>query len=451
MLVCISALSAASSSIADQVRTILNKALEESGAPSISVAVVQDGKLVYAGAVGRASITPDRKATAETGYAVGSVSKQFTAAALLLAAEKGKLSLKDPVSKYFPGLTRSSEITIRELLSHTSGYEDYAPQDYIIPEWTKPISPDSILNRWAKKPLNFDPGTRWRYSNTNYVLAGRIFEKATNGQLMPFLQNRIFAPLEMQSAGDCSVSKSSDDAMAYTRYALGPPRPALREGPGWYFAAGELCVTPTDVAKWDVAVLSKKILSEASYREFTTEVRLKNGDATHYALGLTLTDVNGVPTFEHGGEVSGFLTENMVFPTRNAAVVVCSNQDGSQVIGSVSRQIARMLTSSDEKPATEKEIQQVTGILTELSRGNINRDLFTGNANFYFSPRALEDYRKSLEAVGKLQKVTRTRESLRGGMIHRSYRAEFEKKAVNLNVYVTPQGKYEQFLVVETF
>jgi hypothetical protein len=141
----------------------------------------------------------------------------------------------------------------------------------------------------------------------------------------------------------------------------------------------------------------------------------------------------------------------MVFPTRNAALVVCSNQDGTQVIGSVSRQIARVLTSSDEKPATEEEIREVTGILTDLSRGAINRDLFTGNANFYFSSRALEDYRKSLDAIGKLQKVTRTRESLRGGMTHRSYRAEFQKKAVNLNVYVTPEGKYEQFLVVETF
>jgi CubicO group peptidase (beta-lactamase class C family) len=451
LLVCTSALNAASSSITDQVTTILNKAVEESGAPSISVAVVQNGKLVFAGAVGRASITPDRKATAETRYAVGSVSKQFTAAALLLAAEEGKLSLNDPVSKYFPGLTRSSDITIRELLSHTSGYEDYAPQDYIIPEWTKPISPDNILDRWAKKPLNFDPGTRWQYSNTNYVLAGRIFEKATNEGLMPFLRSRIFAPLGMQTAGDCSADKSPDDAVAYTRYALGPPRPALREGPGWYFAAGELCATPADLAKWDTAFLSKRILNEASYREFTAEVRLKNGDATHYALGLTLTDINGVLTFEHGGEVSGFLTENMVFPTRNAALVVCSNQDGTQVIGSVSRQIARVLTSSDEKPATEEEIREVTGILAGLSRGAINRDLFTGNANFYFSSRALEDYRKSLDAIGKLQKVTRTRESLRGGMTHRSYRAEFQKKAVNLNVYVTPEGKYEQFLVVETF
>ena len=123
--------------------------LKQSGAPSASVAVVKDGKLVFVKAFGAA--------TAETRYAVGSISKQFTAAALLLLQEQGKLSLDDKVSKYFPALTRADDITIRQLLSHTSGYEDYAPQDYIIPEWTRPTTPRAILDRWAKKPLNFDP------------------------------------------------------------------------------------------------------------------------------------------------------------------------------------------------------------------------------------------------------------------------------------------------------
>src|SRR6202050_1126356 len=215
----------------------ITKLLADSGAPSVSIAVVEHGQLAYAKAFGKASLGPDRTADAHTRYAVGSVSKQFTAAAILLLAEQGKLSLDDKVSKSFPDLTRANEITVRELLSHTSGYEDYAPQDYMIPEWTKPVTPDEILDKWAKKPLNFDPGTRWQYSNTNYVLAGRIFEKASGQQLMPFLKKTFFAPLHMDTAGDCSVDKTPQDGIAYTRYALGPARPALREGAGWYFAA----------------------------------------------------------------------------------------------------------------------------------------------------------------------------------------------------------------------
>jgi len=111
-------------------------------------------------------------------------------------------------------------VSIRQLLSHTSGYEDYAPQDYIIPEWLKPTTPRAILDQWAKKPLSFDPGTRWQYSNTNYVLAGEIFEKASGLPLIRFLRDKIFEPLGMQSAGDCAEA-SPADATAYTRYALG--------------------------------------------------------------------------------------------------------------------------------------------------------------------------------------------------------------------------------------
>ena len=133
--------------------------VKKSGVPSASVAVVLDGKLAFAKAFGAA--------TTETRYPVGSISKQFTAAAILLAQEQHKLSLDDKVSRYFPDLTRAGEITIRQLLSHTSGYEDYAPQDYIIPTWTHPTTPVAILDTWAKKPLNFDPGTKWQYSNTN--------------------------------------------------------------------------------------------------------------------------------------------------------------------------------------------------------------------------------------------------------------------------------------------
>lgn len=434
-----------------EIDGILAKALAESEAPSLSVAVVQHGKLVYAKAVGLASLAPRRDASPDTRYAMGSISKEFTAAAILLEGEQGRIALDDKVSKYFPDLTRAGEITIRELLSHTSGYEDYAPQDYILPEWRRPIAPDRLLEIWARKPLNFDPGTRWQYSNTNYVLAGRIFEKASGQALMPFLDGRIFGPLGMKTAGDCSVDKQPQDAVAYTRYALGPPREAGREGPGWYFAAGELCMTPTDLARWDMSFLERKILHTAAYAQFTQEVKLKNGSPTHYALGLELGDMDGVPMVFHGGEVSGFLAINRIFPTEDAAVIVCSNEDGTGVIFSVSRQISQLLISPDSKPATPEEIRQVSGILKGLARGSIERSLFTSDADSYFSDTALRDYSRSLAPLGKLKSVTRTSENLRGGMRHRTYRAEFAKKTLNLNIYVSPEGKYEQFLVVEEF
>jgi D-alanyl-D-alanine carboxypeptidase len=436
----------------------IGETVAASGAPSVSVAIVEQGKLTYAKAFGKASLDPARDADANTRYAVGSISKQFTVAAILLAAEQGKLALDDRVSKYFPDLTRANEITIRQLLSHTSGYEDYAPQDYIIPEWTKPTTPEDLLNKWAKKPLDFDPGTKWQYSNTNFVLAGRIFEKATGEKLVPFLEKNIFGPLGMTTAGDCTVTKTPQDAVAYTRYGLGPARPALREAAGWYFAAGELCMTPSDLAKWDIAFLQKKILSAKSYQEFTREVLLTDGDYTHYALGLQLGQLDNIPAIFHGGEVSGFLAYSFMYPTRNAAVIIVSNQDGTDLITPLEHEIARWVLEPDKRDtsaaaasAPRAELDQVQAIVEGLQAGKINRALFTANANFYFTDAALADFKDSLAPLGKVKSVTRQFAGLRGGMKVRGYKAEFETKTVSVSVYMTDDGLYEQFLVVENF
>jgi D-alanyl-D-alanine carboxypeptidase len=428
-----------------QLEEKISAALKKAGAPSVSVAVVLDGKVSFAKAFGEADIAKHRAADLETRYAVGSVSKQFTAAAILLAHEAGKLSLDDTVAKYFPTLTRAKDITIRQLLSHTSGYEDYAPQDYLIPEWTQKISPMAVLDRWAAKPLNFEPGTKWQYSNTNYVLAGQIFEKATGQGLVAFLKERIFGPLGMASASDWPPGQAND-AVAYTRYALGPPRPVGREAEGWYFAAGELAMTPSDLAKWDIAFIEHKLLSERSFAEFTHEVRLNNGDATHYALGLSLGDLNGIPSLTHSGEVSGFLSSNAIYPTRKAAVVVLSNEDGVTLVSPVARTVATAALLPERAEPSQKDTARIKGVLEGLQRGTIERALFSENANSYFGAQALEDYKKSLGALGKLKNVTASGENLRGGMTHRTYRAEFEKKTVSLNVYVLADGRIEQFM-----
>ncbi len=422
-------------------------ALKDSGAVSVSVAVVEDGKLQFAQAFGKADLASGRPAEAATRYAVGSISKQFTAAALLLLQEEGKLTLDDRVSKYFPDLTRANEITIRQLLSHTSGYEDYAPQDYLIPEWTRPTTTAGLLNTWAKKPLNFDPGTRWQYSNTGYVVAAAIAEKVAGKPLVALLRERIFDPLKMASAGDCD-QRSPADATPYTRYAFGPPRVVGREASGWYNGAGELCMSAPDLAKWDIAFLDHKLLTARSYQQFTREVDLKNGDHTHYALGLTLGDFRGMPMFQHGGEVSGFLAINEVFPNRNGAVIVLSNADGVSLTGPLAEDVAKLVFLPEQRPEAKADTENVRAILAGLQKGTIDEERFTDNARSYFK-KALPDFASSLSALGPLKSVTFVNESLRGGMIHRIYRAQFDKKRVLLNIYVMPDGKYEQLMVTE--
>ena len=277
------ALSAEASAKIDE---IVRKQLTSTGVPSASVAVVKDRKIVYVQAYGEARLDPKLPAKPEMRYSVGSISKQFTAAAILMLQEQGKLSLDDKVSKWVPGLTRDDEVSIRQLLSHTSGYQDYAPQDYMVPEWKEPISAQQIMDRWAKIPLDFDPGTKWQYSNTNYVIAGVIVEKAGGTPLYELLQERVFTPLQMTSATNTDVKKlPAADPSGYFRYALGPLRQAPKEGPGWMYAAGELAMTAEDLAKWNISVIEQSVLKPASYHEMETEVLLKSGVGTRYGLG----------------------------------------------------------------------------------------------------------------------------------------------------------------------
>ena len=166
-----------------QIDKLVTDTLARTGVPSASVAVVKDGRIAYVKTYGDAKLDPKTPATTAMRYSIGSISKQFTAAAILLLQERGKLSLDDKVGKYIPDLTRANEVTIRQLLSHTAGYQDYWPQDYVMKPMLDPITTQKVMDTWAKKPLDFEPGTKWQYSNTGYVIAGAIVEKVAR---MPF-------------------------------------------------------------------------------------------------------------------------------------------------------------------------------------------------------------------------------------------------------------------------
>src|SRR6202789_4491938 len=258
-----------------------NQILSSPKAPSASIAVVMDGQIAYLQAYGMARLSPPMEATPQMQYSVGSISKQFTSAAILLLAQEGKLTLDDPVSKYLPELTRAKEVTIRMLLSHTSGYQDYWPEDYVMTSMMVPTTAQHILDVWGKRPLDFDPGTQWQYSNTNFVIAGRIVEQVGGTPIIDLLKKRIFMPLGMDNVYDADASKlPATDPTGYERHALGPQRPSPQEGAGWMFAAGELAMPPHDLALWDISLMNRSLLSAASYAQMFKPVLLKNGVST---------------------------------------------------------------------------------------------------------------------------------------------------------------------------
>jgi len=429
------------------IEKLATDTLASTGVPSASIAIVKDGQIAYRQAYGDARLEPRTPAKPEMRYSIGSISKQFTVTAILLLQEQGKLSLDDKVGRFVPDLTRANEVTIRQLLSHTSGYQDFWPQDYAMPFILQPTTAESILDRWARKPLDFDPGTQWQYSNTNFVIAGVIVEKASGMPFIQFLREMVLAPVGIKNAADTDQEKlGASDPMGYIRYGLGPLRPAPEEGKGWMFAAGELAMTAEDLARWDISIIDQKLMKPSSYREFGTEVLLKNGVGTGYGLGVDVGEQSGHRMLSHGGEVSGFTAENIVFPDDRIAVVALTNQDAASAAGEIARGISRSLLMTDD-PTARKRLQQARAIFDGLQHGTIDRSLFTDDANFYFTEQALKDFASGFAPLGSPEEFIQTSQELRGGMTMRAYRIKFPTKTLRAWTYELPDGKLEQYQV----
>lgn len=420
--------------------------LSATGTPSASIAIVRDATIVYEHAYGTARLAPTTPARVTMRYSIGSVSKQFTAAAVLLLAEEKKLSLDDKVARWLPELTRASEVSVRQLLSMTAGYQDYWPQDYVFPDLLEPTTPQEILTRWARKPLDFDPGTEWQYSNTNYTIAGLIVERVSGMNLLDFLRQRIFAPLNMTSVGDADAGPlGPTDAPGYTRYGLGSLRPAPKEARGWLFACGQLAMTPHDLALWQVSMINRTLLAPESYRLMQTDVLLANGLGTHYGLGVDVSAVNGRRRISHSGAASGYLTWSEIYPDERTSIVVFTNVDGGAAVPIGSRIAAALFGAGDVAAATA--LIETRRIFSGLQKGTVDRARLTANASAYFSSTVLADLAASLGPLGDPQEFVQVNWNRRGGMTYRAFRVRCGEKTLVLTTRTLPDGQLEQYLV----
>ena len=433
---------------AQRIDAAAAEVLQQTGVPSASIAVVRDGRIVYAQAYGNAELEPRAlRARPAMRYAIGSISKQFTTSALLLLQQEGKLSLDDKVAKYFPQLTRASEVTIRQLLSHTSGYQDFWPQDYTFADMRQPTQPAAILDHWARQPLDYEPGTRWQYSNPGYVLAGLIVEKVSGEPLYRFLERRIFEPLGIESVRDFDNEPLAHGTVpGYESFALGPPRPAGYSGPGWLFGAGGLAMSAEDLARWNISLIDRTVLSADSYRELETEVLLQNGAGTDYALGLDVAMDRQRRKLEHSGEVAGFTTLNVVYPDDGVAITVLTNLMASHAPDQLAAKIADIVFEHADATDTARTAQ-AKAIFEGLRAGRIDRSQFTSNANGYFSAQAVADFQASLGPLGAPKDFVHVRTWQRGGMTGRSYHAIYPDRKLRVWTYELPDGRLEQLQV----
>jgi CubicO group peptidase (beta-lactamase class C family) len=435
-----------------QIDQLVAKTLKDTGVPSAEIAIVRDGKLVLDKAYGKAN--EGLPANPALPYQIASNSKQFTAMALLLLENEGKLSLDDPVSKYIPGITEGDRITIRQLLSHTSGLQDFWPQDYSFVDMEQATTPQHIVDKWAKKPLDFQPGTRWQYSNTGYVVAGMIAEKVSGEPLLTYLHRKIFDPLGMTSVKDQDDTNTPAFPAGYKRNALGPVRVAQQPGRGWLYAAGELSMNAADLAKWDIARMNRSLIPAADWVEQETPVLRTDGRTNGYGLGVYNIFQRERHVINHGGEAVGFLTQNTVYPDTKDAIVIFTNADFSGATGTLTEGIEKIVLNSPE-PALANEgdrLADVRSVYDALVGGTVDRAKFTANLNYYFNPTTLGDYRSSLAPLGKPTSFEmRGKPRLRGGFVNRNFTIHYAGHPdLTLVTYAEPgtNGRWEQFMIM---
>ena len=451
----------------------VRETMELDNVPAISLAIVRNGQISYLKAYGYAELPSPRNAsgriaTTATRFAIGSVSKEFTAATILFLVGRGKLSLDDKLANYLPQLTDAKNITISELLSHTSGYRDYFLQEYIPARMQQPTKVDSILKNWGERPLDFSPGEEWQYSGTNYVIAGRIVEKVTGEPYHEFLTKNILRPVHITDNTFADHATEADrNAVGYYRFALGPPHPAPLTGCNWLFAMADLEMTAKDVALWDLSIINRTLLSPASYAALSTAVKTLRGETTGYGLGFFVRKIHGTDgkdhlLLHHPGEISGFRSHNFVLPDLKAAVVILTNAEYSNAIDRLAQQLQLLVgtegggndgsksasTATAASKSAENTIEtRARKILLQLAAGTIGRSDLAPDASAMFTSQALSDIRRSLAQLGELERVKLDSTVLRGGTRHYALTVFYQKRTLEVAEYDRSDGKIEQFFI----
>jgi CubicO group peptidase (beta-lactamase class C family) len=352
--------------------------------PGLSLAICRDGHVVKARGFGLANVELDVPVKPETVFQSGSVGKQFTAMAVLMLVEEGKLGLDDPLPKHFPNSPSAwKDITVRHLLTHTSGIPDW---EYKELDYRRDYTEDQLVKVAQKLTLDFAPGTRWSYSNTGYVLLGVLIRKASGIFYGDFLKERVFLPLGMESTRIISEADIVKNRAA--GYAL---RKGKLENQEWVSptlnttADGSLYLTALDLARWDAALGAGRLLKKESYGLMWSPVRLAEGTTYPYGFGWGLDVQRGEREIAHGGSWQGFRTAIARYPDRKLTVIALANLAEAEP-EHVARTVAGLVEPALAEPDVQARVTDpnpsrtatLRGVLDDWAKGHASKDMGRG-------------------------------------------------------------------------
>ena len=400
--------------------------------PGAAVIVVKNGKTLLRKGYGLADVELGVKVEPDMVFRLGSITKQFTAAAILLLAERGKLSLSDDMTKFFPDYpAKGRVVTVEHLLTHTSGIKSYTSLPAWLSMWRKDMTVSELIDLFKNEPPDFAPGEQWAYNNSGYILLGAIIEKVSGQTYEQFLRQNIFEPLGMTHTFYGSATRviprrvpgysKTKDGLQNAEY-LSMTQP---------YAAGSLLSTVDDLALWDAALYTEKLLRQASLQRAWTPYVLKDGTPTGYGFGWSKWQYEGHTVVEHGGGINGFTTMVVRFPDDRVYVAVLTNRDYSSPDG-IAFKLAALAAGKPLRPLVAvaikpEEMDALAGVyrINEREAYNIRHDgaklTFQRNAGrqneifplsptvFFFDKEGFERVTFTKDSAGKVTglKVTR--------------------------------------------
>ena len=416
--------------------------------PGVAVAVIRKGEPILARGFGLANVEHNVPVTPDTIFQSGSVGKQFTAAAAMLLVEDGKLVLSDPVTKYFPDAPEHwKRILVRHLLTHTSGLPDYTAG---MVEYRRDYTEEELLKFAYGLKLEFEPGSRWNYSNTGYIVLGFLIRKASGQFYGDVLEERVFAKIGMKTARVISEEDIVPHRAAGYRLLRNELKNQSWVAPRLNTTAdGSLYLSLKDMIAWDAALRTQQVLKPESWKQVFTPVTLASGKTYPYGFGWQVDQFAGHRAQRHGGSWQGFQTHIARFPDDDLTIIVLANLAQSspeQISNAIAAAIDPRLAVPPLKPIpdTDTEMQaRVRRLLSEAAAGTLKAEEFAYVRGGFVQRGPNE----TLKAAGPLKSLTLLEARELGDDRIRVYDAAFEKVMLRVRVAVAPDGKLAQFAV----
>lgn len=435
---------------AGRIDALVRDQMERQKLPGAAVAVVSKGAVLLAKGYGDANVEHRAPVTPDTIFQSGSVGKQFTAAAVMLMVEQGKLALDDPLTKFFPDAPPHWRgIKVRHLLTHTSGIPDYTGGSSI--DYRKDYSEDDLVRMAYALTPEFAPGARWNYSNTAYVLLGILVRKASGKFYGDVLREQVFEPLGMRTARVISEADIVPNRAAGYRLEDGALKNQNWVAPSLNTTAdGSLYLSLRDLIAWDTGVRERKVLKPESWNLVLTPVALNSGKTYPYGFGWSVDSINGRRVEAHGGSWQGFQTFIGRFPDDELSVIVLANLAQAEPVDIAEEIVA--LFNPALKPAPLKPIEdtnpavqsRVRKLLEAARAGTLTPEEFA-YVRVGFFPGAAKRYAQLLGEAGALKSMTLLQVKELGDDRVYTYDVQFEKRTLRLTLAIAPDDRIAGF------